>query len=370
MSTRVLNQKKSMTVVGTGFIPLDIVLDQEQPETQRTYVGGTCGNVLTALSFFGWSSFPVARIRNDPAGVAIRRDLEKWGVRTDLLSLTPVADTPIVVERIGKTSKGAPFHRFSWTCPKCGAWLPGYRPVIAKSVERITEHVPNADVFFFDRVSRATVEMARYYSGQGAWIVFEPSATSDAKLFRESLEYTHILKYSNERMNEHSRLKGTEEPRLQVETLGAEGLRYRTPRGSRELSQWQEMPALRIDTIKDTAGAGDWCTAGMIHALVQLGRPNKVQLSRARIEEALTIGQAFAAWTCQFAGARGGMYQQSRKTTDAQISGMVSGYKLDDMEGKGGRRKRSSGISCLSASCSKQPTDAKSKLRKLATCRR
>ena len=56
------------TIVGTGLVALDVVIDDESPQVQRLFAGGTCGNVLTILSFLGWNSFPVARIAKDSAG--------------------------------------------------------------------------------------------------------------------------------------------------------------------------------------------------------------------------------------------------------------------------------------------------------------
>src|SRR5690606_31370429 len=54
-------------VVGTGLIALDVVLDDNEPDRQRCYAGGTCGNVLTILSYLGWLAVPVSRIRRDRA---------------------------------------------------------------------------------------------------------------------------------------------------------------------------------------------------------------------------------------------------------------------------------------------------------------
>ena len=52
----------STTVVGAGFIALDVLLNGNDNEHFRRRAGGTCGNVLAILSFLGFHSVPIARI--------------------------------------------------------------------------------------------------------------------------------------------------------------------------------------------------------------------------------------------------------------------------------------------------------------------
>ena len=49
------------TVFGLGLVALDVILDPcaVQP---LLYSGGTCGNVLTILSYLGWEARPIARL--------------------------------------------------------------------------------------------------------------------------------------------------------------------------------------------------------------------------------------------------------------------------------------------------------------------
>ena len=148
------------TIVGTGLTALDVVIDDASPEHQRLFAGGTCGNVLTIMAWLGWDAFPVARLQDDRAGQTVLRDMRRWGVSTRLTSLSPQADTPVVVEKIKRPESGEPVHRFAWTCPGCGKWLPGYKPVVGACVDTVTDSVPIADIYFFDRVSRAAVNLA------------------------------------------------------------------------------------------------------------------------------------------------------------------------------------------------------------------
>jgi fructokinase len=70
-----------------------------------------------------------------------------------------------------------------------------------------------------------------------------------------------------------------------------------------------ESPAFEVDDARDTAGAGDWCTAGLIHRLGQAGAAGLLEVEADELRDALRFGQAMAAWNCRFEGARGGMYQ-------------------------------------------------------------
>ena len=73
------------------------------------------------------------------------------------------------------------------------------------------------------------------------------------------------------------------------------------------------------------SGAGDWTTAGIISKLATGGLTAFDKISRMSVQEAIRYGQALAAWTCGFEGARGGMYSVSKSTFTAQISRILSG---------------------------------------------
>ena len=106
--------------------------------------------------------------------------------------------------------------------------------------------------------------MARASAAQGALIVFEPSSVGDSRLFHEARALTHILKYSHERLGHLSEGEATDGPLLEIETFGEEGLRYRSRLPSSASQGWEGLKAYAVDQVKDAAGAGDWCTAGII----------------------------------------------------------------------------------------------------------
>src|SRR4051794_36087227 len=83
-------------IAGTGLIALDVVIPDGTHSLLRLWAGGTCGNVLAALSFMGWDAYPIARLRDDAASSQITQDFSRWGVKLDFLGLDPAGSTPVI----------------------------------------------------------------------------------------------------------------------------------------------------------------------------------------------------------------------------------------------------------------------------------
>lgn len=117
---------------------------------------------------------------------------------------------------------------------------------------------------------------------------------------------------------------GNVTPLLEIETLGAEGLRYRL-RGRSSSHGLQLMGAYDVCDLRDTVGAGDWCTAGIVHALGARGAVGLTSVNKEEVESALRLGQAFGALACGYEGARGGMYDLDKKQFFAAIKRIIRG---------------------------------------------
>jgi sugar/nucleoside kinase (ribokinase family) len=310
-------------VVGTGLVALDVVFRGPSKKPLGRYAGGTCGNVLIALRYLGWKAIPVARLADDRARRVLEADLVRWGVDVRFLGLLPHAPTPIIVERILANRKGTPEHRFSWTCPCCGAWLPKYKPVLASAVAAVTDDVTRPSVFFFDRPSRGALNLAKRYAAAGSVVVFEPSASSEPGLFDASIEAADVIKYSDQRLAAIPEPR-SKKRRLEIQTMGGAGLRYRIRQGRRGGS-WHALPAIHTSGVVDTAGAGDWCTAGFLARLGGGGIEGIDSLSEKDVRDALRYGQALSAWNCRFEGARGGMYERSREEFSRDVAALLEG---------------------------------------------
>lgn len=328
-------RKPCPSVVGTGLVALDVVLsaNRDSGGSLQCFVGGTCGNVLTVLSYLGWNATPVGRLSPGPAGERVLSDLHQWKVATDHLSVDADGSTPTIIQRIGRRATGQPYHTFSWRCPACGAHLPGYKPVLASVAQHLAERLPAAQVFFFDRVSRGSLHLAKKASENGAVVVFEPSGIGDPRLFREAWALAHVVKYSHERLRDIADLDLKPSERegvlLEIETLGEEGLRYRSRLPKSSSKGWTSQPAFPVSELKDAAGAGDWCTAGVLNKLARGGLTALKKAALESLREAFHYGQALAAWNCGFEGARGGMYEVDLATFHRQVEQILEGGEFE-----------------------------------------
>jgi hypothetical protein len=220
--------------------------------------------------------------------------------------------TPVIVQRIRQDGKGHSLHNFSFRCPQCGSRLPSYRPVPMSTIRHLLPCMPTPALFFFDRISRGAIDIATAFRKHGALIVFEPSTQGDRVLFQEALSVSHIVKVSHEQWADRGELSPCETNWLLIETLGREGLRFLSRLPLYHSSGWQYVPGFPISDYKDTAGAGDWCTAGILACLGTQGAKGLEHVGEREIQDALRQGQLMASWNCGFEGARGGMYVKPR----------------------------------------------------------
>src|SRR5438132_1542214 len=93
-------ERRRPQVLGTGLIALDLVVSRHQEGRTQHYAGGTCGNVLSILSFLGWDTYPISRLNGDFTSRWVCEDLERWGVHTDYVSLEPTGPVPVIIEWI------------------------------------------------------------------------------------------------------------------------------------------------------------------------------------------------------------------------------------------------------------------------------
>ncbi|HWG46498.1 MAG TPA: PfkB family carbohydrate kinase [Gemmataceae bacterium] len=322
-----LRAKRNPVVIGTGLVALDVVIPSSLETDPQLRAGGTCGNVLTALAYLGWGSYPIARLSEDGASKLVAADLRQWGVQLDFVTFDDDGSTPVIVQHIRNSKTGAPSHSFSRKCPCCGAILPWYKALRVADVTDLVPRLPKPQVYFFDRISRGALTLARQSRKLGAVVFFEPSASSEPNLLKEALELAHIVKLSSDRIGGNEAVLTATKPKIIIETRGSAGLRLRHTDSERERggNKWHEVSAIPVDRLRDTAGAGDWCTAGIIHMLGAMGAKGLTDLTLAEVRQAVQIGQAMASWTCGFDGARGGMYGSEKAAFQGTILGLANG---------------------------------------------
>jgi sugar/nucleoside kinase (ribokinase family) len=293
----------SPTCIGVGFVVADIV---EGSVEQFVAAGGSCGNVMAILAWFGWNAAPVSRLGPDWAAKVVRKDLSEVGVNLANLTSEKSIQTPIVIQRFVKDKAGRQTHRFSLTCPECGNRLPRCRALTFGQADSVIAKSGTPKTFYFDRVSPAALKLAQWAKEQGALVVFEPSSIGDERQFRKAVDVCHLLKYSHDRLGHLRDLGEAHSPRIIVETLAEEGLRVRW-RG-----HWSELAAFQAPWFRDGAGSGDWCTAGLIHRLGSKGAAVFDTLQKPALLAALRFGQALAAVNCGYEGGRGAMLALTR----------------------------------------------------------
>ena len=317
---------RGCSCVGAGLVTLDIVVDAEAPERCLYSSGGSCGNVMTILSYFGWRARPISRLGLDSAAQFVLRDMARFGVDTELVSQETSIHTPAIVERIWSTNGDTRTHSYSLRCPTCGRYLMTYRPITQAIAQRVLSGAPHpVEVFYFDRLSRGILNLARQYRQKGALVMFEPSQVKNDRLFKEATTITHILKYAQQRLDDTSGLLAEESSLMEIQTLGRHGLRYRLTRGASHASPWTNIDAFGLRNVVDEAGAGDWCSAGIIHSLAKERAALFSGASAIQLEEALVLGQALAAASCLFPGARGMMYSLSKEEVQEAVHRIVTG---------------------------------------------
>lgn len=317
--------RTTSTVFGTGLLALDEVIGVEKTTPVRRWAGGTCGNVLIALKYLGWTANPIARLEPGDATNLLLTDLRRWGVSKQFIRVEADGSTPIIVQRISRSATGALRHSFSWRCPDCGAPFPGYKAELVAVAETLVPKLKKSQLFFFDRVSAGAILLAQAAAKAGALVMFEPSGIGNPILFRQAWEVAHVVKYSHERLSDLPEMNVERNPQLVVETLGDTGLRYRLSKPGQRTGRWIESKSLTVDGVKDTAGAGDWCSAGLLSKIARHGFRGFAKLGEDQLSSAIRYGQALASWCCRFEGARGGMYEVTKKQFADQVKEILQG---------------------------------------------
>lgn len=291
------NRSSELQAVGSGLIALDVILD-EYSSPVTTAVGGSAGNVLAALAYLGWRSVPVCELGKDIAGQQVRAEFQKLNADLRFVLESDHTCTPIVYQ----TPADAPeTHSFSFRCPYCGERRGFSAPSGTQLGDDVYERVPAPSVFYFDRVTEVSLTLAEKYRAKDILVVFEPSVVpSNLEDFQRAISATHILKYADNRFPNFP--YDVSKVALEVKTMGAHGLRFRLPC---LLEDWTSLSAISVPVVADTAGAGDWCTAGLLASLFEAGVEPCWQLTYNAAYRALRYGQSLAALNCMYSGARG-----------------------------------------------------------------
>jgi fructokinase len=173
----------------------------------------------------------------------------------------------------------------------------------------------------------------------GALIIFEPAGLGDPHRFAAALHIAHVVKYASGRAEKFKALLARYRSRakgwlLEIETAGANGLRFRAPVAG--LGGWADLPAVRTRAIADTAGAGDWCTAVLLDGLARSGVSGLAGINVPWLERRFRLAQAYAALSCEFTGARGLMEQHTATSAAKSVAELVNRAQVATVPAAGG----------------------------------
>ncbi len=285
-----------------GYLTLDLIVRDLGARDYWNAAGGTCGNVSIFASALGVDVSILARVGEDQRGQRLLGNLAAAGVDTTRVERVARLRTPGIVELVRSAREGA--HRFAFRCPVCGTQLPKAAVVSDRKAEIEVKCIDGFDAFFFDRATSATVRLAEAAQEAGLLVMFEPTSCPRTAWSERAAALSDIVKVSRRPGNLRETWRPTRGASTQfiVETLGGRGVRVRS-RSPRGWGEWQELPAAAQSCIRDTAGAGDWLTAGLITNLLPLSDALAIDMMLTSIE----YGQRLSAISLAFDGPNGAL---------------------------------------------------------------
>ncbi len=313
-------------IAGAGLLALDVVVCVDGEPDAMAVAGGTCGNVLSVLSYLNWHSSVVGYLGEDSAGSIVADDLKRSGVYSRHLKRRGDTQTPVFVQHLTSDASGRPLHTFISKCPQCGEKLKPKGTHSTPIRKFPTSECP--DVFFMDRLSEDILALAESAKAHGAMVYYEPSAKDDAALWEEAFKMVDIVKYSADRFTAEELEPYTSAAKSlwEVQTLGEKGLRYRRHVVKKAVEGWKTSKAISAPRVVDTCGAGDWCSAGLLYDLIAQGEK---RVTDEGFAHAIRFGQVLAAWACAFVGARGAMYANTPGETWNALNQIAEGRPVD-----------------------------------------
>jgi fructokinase len=300
------NENNRLNMLGTGLVCLDII---NVGDKIRYYNGGSCGNVTAAFSFLGCNASVITRRYSDKAGAILRSNLKNIGINQITFGKTSTL-TPRIIEELNIKSGRYEGHKFVIACAECGQNLPKVKLPGKRGITGLSGCLDGYDVFYTDRSSPGISQLRKIFRNRGNWTVYEPNSSRNTKnVYLNALE-SDIVKFSAEKFSfgiiEKLREVAIQSSlSLMVYTKGKEGLLFSYRKRDNKLSKWISLGPQPAPRLIDTSGAGDWCTAGLLSALLEKHRLYKKWLTKNDVIASIQFGQALAAISCAFVGGQG-----------------------------------------------------------------
>jgi fructokinase len=300
-----------ITVIGEALVDLVVSPDW----SCRAAPGGAPANVAVALARLDRDVSLRARISGDGFGTMLRQHLSGNGVSARDLVPAPEPTTLAIA-----TLHGAGQATYSFYLSGTADWM--WQPAELASLAGDVEALYLGSLATALPPGAAHIEsLAHRARSAGKTVIFydpnlRPGATPDARAERlrveRQLRHVHVAKassedigwlYPGETVSEVARRWQRLGPDLVVVTKGADGA-FALSRDGTEVT----VPPVPAD-VKDTIGAGDAFSAGLIDAMAEenlLGRAGiagLAELGSTRLGRLLTSAAIVAALTCERSGA-------------------------------------------------------------------
>lgn len=289
---------KNMKVLGTGFACVDFIKGKT---CSHISLGGTAANVLTILSQLGFETkFLTAEYTGG---------IEDWYRNAlQVRQISPLffqrskKGLSVIIEDIEPNNT----HFFRTACSNCkNSFLNVILPS-DKKVEKLVPEIDNFNLLFYDRFSSGINYLAN--ENKAGWNVYEPNAFRMYTNLLNGCQSSDIIKFSAARIPDRIceqllfDIKDTR-AKIVIVTMGQEGLRF-TVKKNGVWGDWNYLSSIDSENVVDTAGAGDWLTAGFLYELLS-EYPEVQTIPQEKIIEKLKKAQLLATAACGFIGAQG-----------------------------------------------------------------
>lgn len=290
---------KNMKVLGAGFACVDLIKG-----TTRSHIslGGTAANVLTILSQLGFETKLLTAEYAGELGVWYKNALQ-------IRQISPIyfqkskKRLSVIIEDIDPNNNA---HFFRTSCSNCKN---SFMNVILPSDEKAEKLIPemdNCNLLFYDRFSSGINYLANI--NKEGWNMYEPNAFRMYANLLSGCQSSDIVKFSLERIPDricdqllHDLIDTR--AKIVIVTMGQKGLRL-TVKKNGGWGEWNYLPSIDNENLVDTAGAGDWLTAGFLYELL-LEYPVVQTIAQEKLVEKIKKAQLLATAACGFTGAQG-----------------------------------------------------------------